>query len=40
MTHTLHRRGSEKSLERDYVLLCMAAKGINEEGSQEKCGSS
>jgi hypothetical protein len=36
MTHTLHRRGSEKSLERDYVLLCMAAKGINEEGSAEK----
>ena len=36
MTHTLHRRGSEKSLKRDYVLLCMAAKGINEEGSEEK----
>ena len=36
MTHTLHRRGSEKSLGRDYVLLCMAAKGINEEGSAEK----
>jgi hypothetical protein len=36
MTHTLHRRGSEKSLERDYVLLCMAAKEINEEGSAEK----
>jgi hypothetical protein len=36
MTHTLHRRGSEKSLKRDYVLLCMAAKGINEEGSAEK----
>ena len=36
MTHTLHRRGSEKSLERDYVLLCMAAKGINEGGSEEK----
>jgi hypothetical protein len=36
MTHTLHRRGSEKSLGRDYVLLCMAAKGINEEGSAGK----
>ena len=36
MTHTLHRRGSEKSLKKDYVLLCMAAKGINEEGSEEK----
>ncbi len=36
MTHTLHRRGSEDSLEKDYVLLCMAAKGINEKGSEEK----
>jgi hypothetical protein len=36
MTHTLHRRGSEGSLRKDYVLLCMAAKGINEKGSEEK----
>ena len=36
MTHTLHRRGSEESLGKDYVLLCMAAKGINEDGSEEK----
>ena len=36
MTHTLHRRGSEENLKRDYVLLCMAAKGINEKGSEEK----
>jgi hypothetical protein len=36
MTHTLHRRGSEANLKRDYVLLCMAAKGINEKGSEEK----
>lgn len=36
MTHTLHRRGSEESLRKDYVLLCMAAKGINEEGSAGK----
>jgi hypothetical protein len=36
MTHTLHRRGSRESLDKDYVLLCMAAKGINEDGSEEK----
>ena len=36
MTHTLHRRGTKESLKRDYVLLCMAAKGINETGSDEK----
>jgi len=36
MTHTLHRRGTEESLDKDYVLLCMAAKEINEEGSDEK----
>lgn len=36
MTHTLHRRGTPESLDRDYVFLCMAAKGINEEGSEEK----
>ena len=36
MTHTLHRRGPRESLDKDYVLLCMAAKGINEDGSEEK----
>ncbi len=36
MTHTLHRRGSEESLDKDYVLLCMAAKGINEDGSEDQ----
>ena len=36
MTHTLHRRGSVESLSKDYALLCMAAKGINEEGSPDK----
>ena len=36
MTHTLHRQGSEESLNKDYIFLCMAAKGINEDGSDEK----
>jgi len=36
MTHTLHRRGTEESLNKDYVFLCMAAKGINEDGSDDK----
>lgn len=36
MTHTLHRRGDEKSLSEDYVMLIMPAKGFNQEGSSEK----
>lgn len=36
MTHTLHRRGTKESLSKDYVFLCMAAKGINEDGADEK----
>ena len=36
MTHTLHRRGTRESLNRDYIFLCMAAKGINEEGADDK----
>jgi hypothetical protein len=36
MTHTLHRKGTRESLNRDYVFLCMAAKNINEDGSDEK----
>jgi hypothetical protein len=36
MTHTLHRRGTKESLNRDYVFLCMAAKGINEDGADDK----
>ena len=36
MTHTLHRRGTKESLNRDYIFLCMAAKGINEEGADDK----
>ena len=29
MTHTLHRKGSEKDLKEDYVILAMLATGIN-----------
>ncbi|OGO04372.1 MAG: hypothetical protein A2Y73_02455 [Chloroflexi bacterium RBG_13_56_8] len=36
MTNTLHRRGSEESLAGDYVVFAHVAKGLNEEGSQEK----
>ena len=36
MTHTLHRRGTKESLNRDYIFLCMAAKGINEAGADDK----
>lgn len=36
MTHTLHRLGSRKSLERDYVILAMTAKGLNREGAAPK----
>jgi hypothetical protein len=36
MTHTLHRRGNLRSLSRDYVFLCMAAKRINEDGADDK----
>ena len=36
MTHTLHRQGTKESLNRDYIFLCMAAKGINEEGAADK----
>jgi hypothetical protein len=36
VTHTLHRQGTEESLGDDYIFLCMAAKGINEEGSADK----
>lgn len=36
MTHTLHRLGTEPNLSNDYVILAMAAKGINEEGSADK----
>jgi len=36
MTHTVHRRGDKASLEDDYVLLAMSAKGVNDKGSAEK----
>lgn len=36
MTHTLHRKGTVDNLDNDYVLLCMSAKGINEDGSGAK----
>lgn len=36
MTHSLHRQGSEKSLQKDYVFLCTPSKGINDRGAKEK----
>lgn len=36
MTHTLHRQGMTEDLGGDYVVLAMAAKGINEEGAAVK----
>lgn len=36
MTHTLHRRGTPDSLSRDYVVLCIAGMGVNDEGSEAK----
>ena len=36
MTHSLHRRGSEESLENDYVLLVTPAIGVNHVGSKDK----
>jgi hypothetical protein len=33
MTNTLHRRGSRESLQKDYVVFCTPAKGINTEVS-------
>lgn len=33
MTHTLHRRGNPDALRRDYVVLLMAAQGVNADGS-------
>jgi hypothetical protein len=36
VTHTLHRQGTSESLEDDYVILAMSAKGYNSEGSAEK----
>jgi len=36
MTHTLHRRGSRESLDCDYIVFTMSAKGFNETGSGKK----
>lgn len=36
MTHSLHRCGNEKSLEKDFVFLCTPAKGVNNQGAAEK----
>ncbi len=36
MTHTLHRRGDRQSLDGDYVVFTMSAKGFNESGSAAK----
>ena len=38
MTHTLHRRGSEAGLCRDFIVLILPARGLNLEGSEEKMG--
>ncbi len=36
MTHTLHRRGTRESLSEDYVMLCLPAVGVNDEGHAPK----
>ena len=36
MTHTLHRQGEVESLEKDYVVMVMAAQKFNDSGSSEK----
>ncbi len=36
MTHTLHRLGTEGNLSNDFPMLCMAAQGLNTEGSKRK----
>ena len=36
MTHTLHRRGNRESLDCDYIVFTMSAKGFNETGSADK----
>ena len=36
MTNTLHRYGTRQTLEDDYIVFAMAAKGINDRNSTEK----
>jgi hypothetical protein len=36
MTHSLHRRGTAESLSEDFVMLCLPAVGVNDEGHDAK----
>jgi hypothetical protein len=36
MTHSLHRAGSKEDLRKDFVIMSMPAKGINDVGSGKK----
>ncbi len=36
MTNTLHRFGAPETLQDDYIVFAMAARGVNEEGAPEK----
>ena len=36
MTHSLHRRGTAESLSEDYIMLCLPAIGINDDGHDPK----
>ncbi len=36
MTHSLHREGSPDDFYDDFTIICMAAKGYNDKGSQDK----
>jgi hypothetical protein len=36
LTHSLHRRGSEESLQNDYIILVTSAYGYNHEGARDK----
>jgi hypothetical protein len=36
MTNTLHRYGAPETLENDFIVFAMAARGVNDQGSVEK----
>ena len=36
MTHSLHRRGTAESLSGDYIMLCLPAIGVNDDGHDPK----
>ena len=36
MTNTLHRFGAPETLQDDYIVFAMAARGVNEEGAPAK----